>query len=820
MLSLPLLVGICSLVVAGLSPSVTATPGYVVVEQLDGIPDGWTKGPPAAPSKPMKLRLGIHQENAAAFEQKVIDLSTPGHGTYGRHMQLHEIRDFLRPSDDASNRILSWLREQVPAEAIEDHGNWITFTVPISQAETLLDTQFYEFHHQKSGSAVTRTLQYSVPEDVYPHVHLIQPTTRFGQFKPQVGVSDLTPVALTAEDLDGNCSTITPQCLRELYRINDPNPTPDPRNILGISGFLEEWARYNDFEVFMKRFGPNQEDANFTVDSINGGLNLQNSSQSSSEAALDIQYAASIAYHAQTRFYTTAGRGALVPEVDQPDPDNSDNEPYLEQLHYLVNLTDADLPAVLSTSYGEDEQSLPPSYTEAVCNLFAQLGARGVSKRFLPVFPASCPFVTAVGGTYGMNPEKAVSFSSGGFSERFQRPSYQDVSVKEYLRGLGEQWQGLYNREGRAFPDVALQARSFAIVDHGSTLKIGGTSASAPVFAGIVSRLNAARLKQNKPRLGFLNPWLYSLMGKGFTDIVDGGSSGCTDPRGKIPYANHEMASGADLRALVSELHNALNKNQLDATNDILSRAKRALLLQNALIPTPSTSPELIAVAREVLELGALAAIRQTDAPTFTRYYQQLQPFYDLERDSTNAGKVDFQTSQRSKITGLYLLLLLSMGDSTSFHTVLEGLVEEASLKGKSVEDDPFIKYPVDLERNLMEGSYDKVWRETNSERVPSGEFALFSSVLVGTIRSEIADCSEKAYPSLPISNAKNLLFLESEGAVIEFAQQRGWVLRDGRIYFPVEPEAAARSEKDILVASGTIIENAIGYARELETIV
>ncbi|GAB1213716.1 hypothetical protein ATERTT37_002866 [Aspergillus terreus] len=635
-------------------------------------------------------------------------------------MQLHEIRDFLRPSDDASDSILSWLQaKQVAAEAIEDHGNWITFTVQISQAESLLGTRFFEFHHQKSGSTVTRTLEYSVPEDVYRYVHLIQPTTRFGHFKPQAGMPDLTPVALTAEDIDGNCSTITPDCLRELYRINDPNPTPDPRNILGISGFLEEWARYNDFEEFMKLFGPNQQDANFTVDSINGGLNLQNSSQSSSEAALDIQYAASIAYHAETKFYTTAGRGPLVPEADQPDPNNSDNEPYLEQLHYLINLPDADLPAVLSTSYGEDEQSLPPSYTEAVCNLFAQLGARGVS----------------------------VIFSSGDFGVG------EDASVKEYLRGLGEQWQGLYNREGRAFPDVALQARSFAIIDHGSTLKIGGTS-------------------------------------------------------------------GADLRTLVSELHNALNKNQLDATNDILSRAKRALLLQNALIPTPSTSPELIAIAREVLELGALAAIRQTDAPTFTRYYQQLQPFYDLERDSTNAGKVDFRTSQRSKITGLYLLLLLSMGDSTSFHTVLEGLVEEASLKGKSVEDDSFIKYPVDLERNLMEGSYDKVWRETNSERVPSGEFALFSSVLVGTIRSEIADCSEKAYPSLPISNAKNLLFLESEGAVIEFAQQRGWVLRDGRIYFPVEPEAAARSEKDILVASGTIIENAIGYARELETIV
>ncbi|KAL4921803.1 SAC3/GANP/Nin1/mts3/eIF-3 p25 family-domain-containing protein [Aspergillus aurantiobrunneus] len=278
------------------------------------------------------------------------------------------------------------------------------------------------------------------------------------------------------------------------------------------------------------------------------------------------------------------------------------------------------------------------------------------------------------------------------------------------------------------------------------------------------------------------------------------------------------MAS--ELSSLVSDLSNAVNRKQFDAANDLLSRAKRSLLLQNALIPTPSTAPELLVLARETLELGALGAIRQTDAHSFTRYYQQLQPFYDLERDTSSAKKIDSKSSQRSKITGLYLLLLLSSGDGTSFHTVLEGLVEEASLKEKSVEDDPYIKYPVDLERNLMEGSYDKVWRETNSERVPSEDFALFSNVLVGTIRSEIADCSEKAYPSIPISNAKNLLFLESEGAVMEFAQQRGWALRDGRIYFPVEPEAATRSEKDILVASGTIIENSIGYARELETIV
>ena len=188
----------------------------------------------------------------------------------------------------------------------------------------------------------------------------------------------------------------------------------------------------------------------------------------------------------------------------------------------------------------------------------------------------------------------------------------------------------------------------------------------------------------------------------------------------------------SNLPSLVTELRTALELKQFDSVNGLLSRAKRSLLLENALIPTSSTPPQLIPLAREVLECGALASIRQTDAPTFTRYYQQLQPFYDLERHAStgeSVGNVSFSGSQRSKITGLYLLLLLSMGDSTSFHSVLEGLVEEASLNGKSVEDDPCIKYPVELERNLMEGSYDKVWRETKSERVPSEDFGLFSNV-------------------------------------------------------------------------------------------
>jgi 26S proteasome regulatory subunit N12 len=92
------------------------------------------------------------------------------------------------------------------------------------------------------------------------------------------------------------------------------------------------------------------------------------------------------------------------------------------------------------------------------------------------------------------------------------------------------------------------------------------------------------------------------------------------------------------------------------------------------------------------------------------------------------------------------------------------------------------------------------------------------NQVLIGTIRKEIASCSEKAYPSIPISDAKSLLFLESEGSVVQFAQELGWIVKDGRLYFPAQEEEYGH--KDILVTSDQVIQNTLGYARELETIV
>lgn len=539
---------------------------YQRVEQLDNIPYGWTRGEKPDPKELIKFHLAINQNNVAHFEKKVIDLSTPGHPNYGRHMKRDEVKELLRPSSGISNQVVAWLKSgKVLTENIKSDGNWISFTVPVSQAEQMLRTEFFHFHNLIQNATVIRTLGYSVPKEIHPHIQLIQPTTRFGPSGPQKSTL-LQPKLATLQQLEAECdSIVTPDCLRGLYGLGNTTAKPDWRNRLGISGFLDQYALHKDFEEFLKRYAPNQISDNFTVISINNGKNDQDSSLDSVEANLDVQYSISLADQVLATFYTTGGGGPAVAEIDNPDTSSTTNEPYLEQLHYLLSLPDEDLPAVLSTSYGEDEQSLPASYVNATCSLFAQLGARGVSilvssgdsgpggsclmnggtnrTRFLPLYPSSCPFVTSVGGTYKTNPEQAIDFSGGGFSEVFPRPSYQEHAVQDYLKQLGSQWKDLYNPDGRAAPDVSAQATNFVVRDHGIWVSVRGTryvlqsrtefyrltvsSASAPVVAGIVSRLNAARLAQGRPRMGFLNPWLYGNGRSGLTDIVHGRSSGC-----------------------------------------------------------------------------------------------------------------------------------------------------------------------------------------------------------------------------------------------------------------------------------------------------
>jgi tripeptidyl-peptidase-1 len=167
---------------------------------------------------------------------------------------------------------------------------------------------------------------------------------------------------------------------------------------------------------------------------------------------------------------------------------------------------------------------------------------------FSPSFPATSPYVLAVGATQGPEsgqPEVActsatggVVTTGGGFSIYFPRPSWQASQVSNYLNSAPNLPPvNLFSSNGRGYPDVAALGYNYNVVIAGQIYQVSGTSASAPVVAGMLSLINGARLAAGKPALGWINSRLYQLVASSnviVNDITVGENNCCAGSPGSI----------------------------------------------------------------------------------------------------------------------------------------------------------------------------------------------------------------------------------------------------------------------------------------------
>jgi len=149
---------------------------------------------------------------------------------------------------------------------------------------------------------------------------------------------------------------------------------------------------------------------------------------------------------------------------------------------------------------------------------------------FYPMFPASSPYVTAVGGTSGpesgqseiacmATPYQIAITSGGGFSNLYPAPSFQKPFIDSYFGQLSTSGLHLYsdpvsayttyNRSNRGYPDISLLAHNYEIFANGILTTTDGTSASTPTMAALTNLVNSERKKRNSPTMGWLNPFLY-----------------------------------------------------------------------------------------------------------------------------------------------------------------------------------------------------------------------------------------------------------------------------------------------------------------------
>ncbi|UKZ57470.1 hypothetical protein TrVGV298_011327 [Trichoderma virens] len=504
------------------------------VEQVVSVPKGWTKFQDVVnPARHMRLSIALRQPNIDQLEAKMAES--------GNRLSVEEIRQLQAPDQKDVDAVLQWLSQNKLKGVVDN--DFIHFTATVAQAEPLLGMKVNRFAYQDKKT-VLRTTKYTVPDSVAGAISFIHPP---GQL--HVG----SPWARGRICTLYNITSYTPA--------NNHSPV-----IFGVAGFLEENANLQDLQQFLNTSAPNvaQAGRSIKVELVNGGVNSQDLAESGHEAALDVDYAVSVGFPSNVVYYSTGGRGVKLDDNGQPiSGEEDDNEPYLDFLKYLLVKPDHQVPHVLSLSYSDDELSVPRDYAKRVCSLLGLLTSRGTSIIFssgdggarggrdssclthdgtkrpvtMATFPPTCPWVTSVGAVTNIaEPPSGASFSTGGFSQYFARPNWQDSAVKGYVQTLNGHLDGLYNPSMRAIPDVSAVGTSFQIIAGGIPRFLQGTSASAPVFASLVALINDARLRAGKKSLGFLNNHLYSNKVKGvLQDITAGKSISCVFNDTEVP---------------------------------------------------------------------------------------------------------------------------------------------------------------------------------------------------------------------------------------------------------------------------------------------
>lgn len=501
----------------------SAMGAQVKIEGLKTIPGKWQKGARAAQSHKLELTFGVRQRNTHRLEAELMRVSDPDSKDYGKHLSHEQVHAIIAPAPEDIAAVEAFIRSNggVP-KRVTPSGDFITADVTVAQAEKMLAAEYHQYTHPSTSATVHRaTAGYSLPDDVAAAVDLVAPTTHLP--------------GITKTQKAGNLRASgynTPKNLRSLYNVGDAEGKAKG-NKQAVTAFLEQYYSESALKDFWSQY----------CDGITCGKGLPKlvgdatTGNPGTESMLDIETITGLAGNVESEFWGFSGRSSS----------SSENEPYLKWLQQTDSTSDADVPKIFSTSYGEDEASWPLKLATRLNTEFQKSGARGITllyasgdegancegSKFVPETPGSSPYVTAVGGTQpgsnwpspGAGSEEAIGLSSGGFSDYWVMPQWQKQAVTKYLQNddLPPASRG-YNTSNRAYPDIAAQATDFCVTPVGCG--VAGTSCASPTAAAVFSLVNDYRLQNGKSTLGFINPLIYK-SASAFNDITEGSGSGC-----------------------------------------------------------------------------------------------------------------------------------------------------------------------------------------------------------------------------------------------------------------------------------------------------
>lgn len=451
------------------------------------------------------VEMSMHLVSKASPEflhAELMARSTPGSSRFRQHMSQAELKRHTEASDACTTAVLHWLDTHGATDVrVGSMGDHVFFSIAQSDVA---------FSAPSAPAPRFGRQSLPVPHDLADCVRYVFRAT-----------SGTPQIPKKRNNVKGNFPGMNQDPLTIAARYNvSHGPIPVVANFSqGVAEFEGEQFYQSNIDAFNTRYGL----ANNTIE-VSG----PNKGGYFGEGNLDLEYIQSIAASATTWW------------IAEKDFDFTKWTENVLSIHPM--------PLVLSISWGSGESGFDNVTMESESEEFRKLGLLGATifsasgdqgtgttgffscGTFDPTWPATSPYVTAVGGTYAnsqTSEEVSWSGSGGGFSTVFAAPSYQQSAIHNYTSTTVLPPAEYFTAGGRGVPDVAALSNNFEVYSYGWGTETG-TSAATPTFAAIVTRINAQRLSQQKPSLGFINPTLYSVGHIGF-DVVSGNNqvSGC-----------------------------------------------------------------------------------------------------------------------------------------------------------------------------------------------------------------------------------------------------------------------------------------------------
>jgi len=500
----------------------------------------------------------LKSRNIAVLESTLKRVSNPNHADYGKWLSLAQINELTQPLPEDRLRLTSWLARHNVRGSIT--GDSIICTATVRDATTMFNAVFYSYHRSAREVLIRVRGTYSVPDEVADLIVFVTGMFNFPLPRPP----KITTIPSPSQDNENG--KVVPEVIRDLYQIPATFVTNDNSSIC-----LAEFQNSNSFSADdLATFEPQTLTPNVVVakDHIIGP---NDPLPPAAESTLDVQYGTGMALNATIWYWTSTGWMY----------DFATQFLQTQQVPFIVSMSWG-WPETKQCQVGTCNGLSDEQYVQECEQAFLKITLRGVTllaasgdqgapgdgnpdcldevAPLSSIYPGDSAYFLSVGATMLDEPSVlATSFQSpicqtyscatsttelvctypdalitsgGGFADYITRPTWQSSVVDTYLKsGVALPPAKYYNSTNRAWPDVAALGHNYLIYISSRWEIVDGTSCSTPVWGGLISLWNDARLNQGKPTLGFVNPAVYdaySKNAKAYNDITTGNNT-CTE---------------------------------------------------------------------------------------------------------------------------------------------------------------------------------------------------------------------------------------------------------------------------------------------------